>query len=105
MQWSHLPRYHVVGKNTRSAWVFGPIYVWVESESGEKNSVYERYGAGEILVFRISAHTVDEEMLKIMEDDAKDLGPAFSGGALERGIGKYTFTLLKNCVPVTKSQI
>ena len=105
MKWSHLPRYHVVDKKTRSAWVFGPIYVWVESESGEKNSVYERYGAGDILVFSISAHTADEELLKIMEDDAKKSWAGLQWGALERGIGKYTFTLLKNCVPVTKSQI
>ena len=77
---NQLPRDHIIGENTRPAWVFRPTCGWVETSSGDKISLDARYGASERLAKRLLERTKYEEILKEMEDYAKYLGLVYSGG-------------------------
>ena len=104
-QLSHLPRHHIIWKNTRPAWVFHPPCGWVEITSGEKIRLVVRYKYYELLVKRLVERSSDEGLLKTMEDYAKRYRAGLQWGTVEHNIGKWELSLPKNCVPVTKSRL
>ena len=105
LQWVHLSRHQINWENNRPSWVFCPTCGWVEISSGEKIRLDAIYRSSEILVKSLVERSEAEEVLKKMEDYAKRSRAGVQWGAVERNIGKREFSLPKNCVPVTKSQL
>ena len=59
-QWEHLPRDHIIGKNTHIAWVCWPNCGWVDISSGEKKRLGEIYQFSDILAKRLAARIAAE---------------------------------------------
>ena len=102
LQWAHLQRDHIIGKNIRLTWVFRPTCCWLEISSGSKISLDMRYIAFERLAKRPIERTAAKEVFKRMADYAKISWVCLHWGKVEHNICKMSI-IPPNFVSATKS--